>query len=157
MDKTFSTAINCMDGRAQIPVIEYMKESFGINYVDMITDNDPIKSPFRPGMSATVDIQTEKVFDVLTVPIQAVTTRADTTEGDRDDEFKEYVFLYEEGSVSQQEVNTGIQDNTYIQIVEGLEEGQEVVTGPYRAISKKLKDGDEVKKVEKKDLFSDDN
>ncbi len=140
--------------------IRILRES----YADMITGNSPIKSPFRPGMSATVDIQTEKVYDVLTVPIQAVTTRPDTatheedgsSAGSMDDEFKEYVFLYEEDAVRQQEVSTGIQDNTYIQILEGLEEGQDVVTGPYRAVSKKLKDGDSVQKVDKKDLFSDD-
>ncbi len=51
------------------------------------------------------------------------------------------------------EVKTGIQDNMYIQITEGLTKDQEVIVGPYRAVSKKLKDGDSVKKVDKKDLF----
>lgn len=142
------------------------------SYQDMIKDEDIIKSPFRPGMSATVDIQTETANDIITVPIQAVTTRADTTgkvrtdrkEDEKDSEpevkddekLKEYVFLYEDGIARMQEVKTGIQDNMYIQIVEGLEVGQEVIVGPYRAVSKKLKDGDAVKKVDKKDLFGKD-
>ena len=62
--------------------------------------------------------------------------------------------MLEEGIVKMTEVKSGIQDNTYIEIKEGLKEGQEVVTAPYRAISKTLKDGDKVKKVDKKDLFS---
>jgi HlyD family secretion protein len=53
-------------------------------------------------------------------------------------------------------VKTGIQDNAYIQIVEGMKEGDEVITAPYRAVSKKLKNGDKVKKVEAKDLYTDE-
>jgi HlyD family secretion protein len=148
------------------------------SYKNLIGENDLIKSPFRPGMSATVDIQTETAPHVITVPIQAVTTRADTTEkamtegmaeegegtpdeddetmvakSKKDDDLKEYVFLYDNGKARITEVKTGIQDNMYIQITEGLNINQEVIVGPYRAVSKKLKDGDEVKKVDKKDLF----
>jgi HlyD family secretion protein len=134
------------------------------SYKDMIDSLSAIRSPFRPGMSATVDIQTETVKDVLSVPIQAVTTRADTTglvkkeDANIDvaaakDEVKEYVFLVDNAKAKMQEVKTGVQDNTYIEITKGLEEGQEVITGPYRAISKRLKDGDAVKVVDKKDLF----
>ncbi len=139
--------------------IRILRES----YTDMIQENSLIQSPFRPGMSATVDIQTEKVVDVLTVPIQAVTSRSDTTENKSEDtsekendEFKIYVFLYEDGVARIREVKTGIQDNTYIEISEGLEEDDEVITGPYRAVSKRLKNGDKVKKVEKKDLFTEE-
>ena len=147
------------------------------SYKDLIKENDLIKSPFRPGMSATVDIQTETANDILTVPIQAVTTRADTTENEmkketaeenepdsdedmtivekpiRDEDLKEYVFSYDNGIARMVEVKTGIQDNTYIQIISGLKKDQEVIVAPYRAVSKKLKDGDKVKKVDKKDLF----
>jgi len=130
-----------------------------------------IRSPFRPGMSATVDIQTETEKDVLTVPIQAVTTRADTlknknekTESTRTSEssmekkedLEEVVFLFKEGKASMQKVKTGIQDNMYIQITDGLEDGQEIIVGPYRAVSEKLKDGDMVYKVDRKDLFKED-
>jgi HlyD family secretion protein len=144
------------------------------SYKDLITADKPNDSPFRPGMSATVDIRTESVENVLTLPIQAVTTRADTSkaapkveEKDQaqqgDDNVKkkaevvqEYVFLYDKGVVKMLKVKTGIQDNTYIQIINGLKEGQEIVTAPYRAVSKKLKDGDKVTKVEAKDLYTDD-
>jgi HlyD family secretion protein len=62
----------------------------------------------------------------------------------------------DEDKAKLQEVKTGIQDNTFIEIKEGLEEGQEVITGPYRAVSKRLKDGDMVKKVDKKELYTED-
>ncbi len=147
------------------------------SYANMVKENDLIKSPFRPGMSATVDIQTETESNILTVPIQAVTTRVDTTEketamakeeaeessnedeetevtkSERNDELMEYVFLYEDGTAKMVAVKTGIQDKMNIQILEGLSKDQEVITGPYRAVSKNLKDGDKVKKVDKKDLF----
>jgi len=61
--------------------------------------------------------------------------------------------MIDKGKAKMQEVKTGVQDNTYIEITKGIEEGQEVITGPYRAISKRLKDGDAIKVVDKKDLF----
>lgn len=150
------------------------------SYKDLISPDDPDKSPFRPGMSATVDIQTETVTNVLTVPIQAVTTRVDSakikeekitarekreagTETEEDQakekkpttEYQEYVFIYENGKTRMVKVKSGIQDNTYIAILEGLKDKDEVIAAPYSAISKKLKDGDKVKKVDKKDLYSD--
>jgi len=141
------------------------------SYQELLDEADLIKSPFRPGMSATVEIQTETANNIITVPIQAVTTRADTTaiedtgeEEDEkeqvaennDEEMKECVFLFEDGKAKLQEVKTGIQDNMYIQITEGIEIDQELIVGPYRAVSKKLNDGDAVKKVDKKDLFEKD-
>jgi len=144
------------------------------SYKDLISADKPNDSPFRPGMSATVDIRTESVANVLTLPIQAVTTRADTTkaapqkveteQAEQDNSntkkkmevVQEYVFLYDKGVAKMLKVKTGIQDNTYIEIKEGLKEGQEVITAPYRAVSKKLKDGDKVTKVEAKDLYTDE-
>ena len=147
------------------------------SYKDLIAADKPNDSPFRPGMSATVDIQTKSVTNVLTLPIQAVTSRADTSKNvakaepvkdensDQNSEnvkkklevAQEYVFLYDNGIAKMVKVKTGIQDNTYIQITEGLKEGQEVITAPYRAVSKKLKDGDKVKKVDVKDLYTEDS
>lgn len=140
------------------------------SYTDLIPENKSNFSPFRPGMSATVDIQTETAWGILTLPIQAVTTRADSTNRRRDrgkpndddedskikkdEEVKECVFVFEDGIAKKVEVTTGIQDNEFIQILSGIEEGAEVITAPYRAVSKKLKDGDEVKKVDKEDLYS---
>ncbi|MCD4696137.1 MAG: efflux RND transporter periplasmic adaptor subunit [Bacteroidales bacterium] len=142
------------------------------SYKDLVDKNSFIRSPFRPGMSATVDIQTETAHDILTVPIQAVTTRADTT-GKSDehddteesseeepnqekDDLIEVVFVYEEGKALLHKVKTGIQDNMFIEITEGITGEQEIITGPYRAVSKKLNDDDDVKKVDKKDLFKED-
>jgi len=146
-------------------------------YQDLISEENPNMSPFRPGMSATVDIQTETALGILTVPIQAVTTRSDTTgvvrekkeiasndnnradeekKKDEDEEFKEYVFVFDNGIAKLQEVETGIQDNTYIEIVSGLQDSLEVIVAPYRAVTKRLKNGDEVKKVEKEELFSEE-
>jgi HlyD family secretion protein len=143
------------------------------SYKDLIAADKPNESPFRPGMSATVDIRTESVSNTLTLPIQAVTSRADSAQAaakpekeestQNDDKTKkkievvqEYVFVYDKGVAKMVKVKTGIQDNTYIQITEGLKDGQEVITAPYRAVSKKLKDGDKVTKVEAKDLYTDD-
>ena len=136
------------------------------SYADLKVKGQPTASPFRPGMSATVDIQTETALNIFTVPIQAVTTRQDSAmkSPDRVDDndkpavkshevVKEYVFVAKDGEAKLQEVKTGIQDNTNIQIVEGLKEGDEVINGPYRAISKNLKDGDKVKVVDKSALF----
>jgi HlyD family secretion protein len=148
------------------------------SYKDLLNPQIPSYSPFRPGMSTTVEIQTETAKDALTIPIQAVTTRTakdsldkvnaknKTKKGDGDDEFEfvasskkaaeiqECVFVYDNGIAKKVNVKTGIQDNTYIQILSGLKPGQEVITSPYSAISKLLKDADKVKKVDKKDLFT---
>ncbi len=128
-------------------------------------------NPFRPGMSATVDIMTEIESDVLSIPIQAVTTRSDSSlaEGieeveeteevkeDVEDELNEVVFMVnEENKAVFFKVKTGIQDNNYIQILEGVEEDDEIITAPYNAISKKLKTDAVVEVVDKKDLFKND-
>ena len=152
--------------------ITMLKES----YEDLIKPDNPIPSPFRPGMSATVEIQTETAPNIITIPIQAVTTRADTTgrikssrekreemKGKEeesiltDEEVNEYVFLFQDGFAKLTEVETGVQDNTFIQITSGLKEGDEVIVSPYRAVSKTLKNDDAVEKVEKEELFKSDD
>ena len=128
-------------------------------------------------MSATVDIQTKTVYNVLSVPIQSVTTRDDTSAGkkkldvtmkdptnkDKTDDnteknknivVNEYVFIYLKGVAKLQKVKTGIQDNNYIEIIEGVKKKDEVISAPYRAISKTLKNNDKVKKVKKEELFT---
>jgi HlyD family secretion protein len=114
--------------------------------------------PFRPGMSASVDIYTRVEKDVLTVPIQAVTIREDKDKEDEDakndDDIDEIVFIYDGAdTVRTQVVTTGIQDDDYIQIKSGLSEGEEIVVGPYSAISRKLEVGSQVyeKEDDKKD------
>ncbi len=134
-------------------------------------------SPFRPGMSATVEIHIKTAVNVLSLPIQAVTTRSDSAmkankekkENKNDFETKvvdekkekleknsmpsnlkpqECVFIYKDGKVTLRKVKTGVQDNSAIEIIEGLTENEEVVTGPYNAVAKLLKDGMEVKKTD---------
>ncbi len=119
------------------------------SYKELVSAEKPF--PFKPGMSATVEIKTDLRPDALSVPIQCVTIREeeeeDKMQGSQDVK-EEIVFVYENEKVKSAKVKTGIQDDKYIEIKEGLNEGQEVVSGPYRAISRTLKDGDEVKKVE---------
>ena len=117
---------------------------------------------FKPGMSANVDIRTNTVYDVVSVPIQAVTVRdfaldvseVDTTKtdngtrrnrGTRNEDFRRVVFVNEDGIAKRLEVETGISDNSHIQIMSGIEAGMEVVTGSYRVLSRELEDGNAIK------------
>ena len=122
--------------------------------------------PFRPGMSASVDIYTHTSDNTLSIPIIAVTARDDAADEEKDkakakskdeeespsakevskkDEIiKEIVFVVNKDTVGIREVKTGIQDNDHIEIVSGLQEGETVVTGPYSAIARKLKGGGKI-------------
>lgn len=137
------------------------------SYKALMADKAGTPSPFRPGLTATVEIKTNNVKG-LSVPIQSVTTREDEkknaaadkkADDDEDDKkqlsapVKEYVFVYSAGKVKQVQVKTGIQDDAYIQILSGVKAGDEVVSAPYSAISKTLKDNEEVEKVDKSKLF----
>lgn len=144
-------------------------------YADLLKKTVTNPSPFRPGLTATVDIQTNHA-KALSVPIQSVTTRDEkkvsntsTSPDNRDDSSpddtkakitapaKEYVFVYSAGKIKQVLVTTGIQDDTYIQVLSGLKGGEEVVSAPFAAISKVLADKMEVEKVDKAKLFNPDN
>lgn len=135
------------------------------SYADLITPSSPW--PFRPGMSATVEILTKTGRDLLAVPIEAVTTRSDTTsessrfstrdEGGGDNSRQEEdvicVFLYDDGTARLTAVETGIQDSRFIEIKSGLEEGDEVIRGPYDVVSRKLTNGAEVERSSEKEIF----
>ncbi len=148
------------------------------SYKDLIDPTKPKKFVFRPGMNASADIKTKRHENVLSVPINAVTTRvigSDKTIADKKKEEKkkqaaageseenamvnsndleEIVFVVQkEGTVKKVVVKTDIQDINNIEIRSGLNEGDEVVTGPFNAISKTLKDGGKVKVVPKEKLF----
>ncbi len=118
------------------------------SYQDLIDTSRQVATPLRPGMSGMVRINTERVKDAVAVPILAVTTRQPESETERDEtsRLKEVVFLLKDGEAIRQNVKTGIQDNYYIQVKEGLNEGQEVISGPYSAVSKSLKDSLSVKR-----------
>ncbi len=129
------------------------------SYQDLLDNGNP--KPFLPGMSASADIMTEKKSNILSLPIQAVTTRLDTLVAtdsvavkSTSDTPKEIVFLYDNGKAAQKEVKSGIQDNNFIEITEGLKDSVEVIVAPYDVISKKLKDGTVVNKVKEEDLYS---
>lgn len=130
-----------------------LKES----YEDLITEKNP--SPFRPGMSASVDIFTKRKNAILTVPIQAVTTRTDTTKIDpaATDEIRTLVFVSDGKYALARDVTTGIQDNVNIEILSGLTEGEEVIVQPFSAISKKLADSTLIEVVDKESLFNTEN
>ena len=112
-------------------------------------------------MTATVDIKTRTEKNVLSIPIQCVTQRTDTSaasskkEKVADIENKIpilLVFINSNGKAEIRPVKTGIIDNNYIQILEGLKEGQEVITAPYKLITKRLKNRDKIKIVTKEEL-----
>lgn len=108
--------------------------------------------PFRPGMTATVDIITSKRSNIVGVPISAIVIKNDTTSNRKKtgvvstkaEENFECVFVKQNGKAKLQVVKTGIQDDTNIEITAGLEEGVEVITGPYNMVTKLLKPGDKV-------------
>jgi HlyD family secretion protein len=133
------------------------------SYVDLVKSGT--KYPFRPGMTASVDILTESKKNILTVPLAAVTTREPSKkeegeEEDREeeekskaktnDELEEVVFVMKDGMAVQTKVKTGISDFDRIEILEGLAEGDVVISGPFIEVSKRLKDGDKVELKEEK-------
>jgi HlyD family secretion protein len=140
------------------------------SYMALLKKSADNPSPFRPGLTATVDINTNQVKS-LSVPIQSVTTREEKKDQNgppkKDDDkskpaitqpSKEYVFVLTAGNkLKQVQVTTGIQNDTYIQVLSGLKGGEEVVSAPYAAITKTLSDGLIVEKVDKSKLFNADN
>lgn len=143
------------------------------SYTDLIDSISGNLYPFRPGMSATVDIQTETRENVISVPISAVTTRVKNEDGGTEEvkdetetsnepkdenlnvveEKQEVVFVLSGDRVKKVEVETGIQDNTSIEILKGISAGDEVVIAPYNAINKTLKDSMQVKVVSEEELY----
>lgn len=120
------------------------------SYAELVTQKN--RFPFRPGMTASVDIITQKKTNILSVPLAAVTTREDKTNTNADGttKLKELIFVVENGKAVQKEIKTGISDFDNIEILEGVNEGDELVSGPYFIVSKQLKDGD-LLKITKKD------
>ena len=129
------------------------------SYADLTEDRPEYYSPFRPGMTATVDIITNKRKDIIAVPISAIVVKNDTTDAKRivgkdkntvNDEKFECVYVKNGGEAKLRVVTTGIQDDTNIQVLTGLKEGDVVITGPYNLVTKTLKSGDKVElKTEK--------
>lgn len=147
------------------------------SYKELITNRPGGRYPFKPGMTATVEIVTETKANVISVPISAVTTRSkdseEVKEGDekaeerngdigkvtkdekgKKEEIKEIVFINDKGVVKKAEVKTGITDTVAgtIEVLSGLKEGQEIIVGPFLEVSKKLKEGDKVIKKKKEEV-----
>jgi HlyD family secretion protein len=114
------------------------------SYKDLVTNQNPF--PFRPGMTASVEIITDKKMSVLAIPLAAVTVREDQVieSGEAKGNMKELVFLKKGDIAEFQEVKTGISDFENIEILEGLQEGQEVITGPYFVVSTQLENDKKV-------------
>jgi HlyD family secretion protein len=124
------------------------------SYEDLLVGLNSKMSPFRPGMSASVDIRTRRANKVKSIPIGAVVARADTTQPASSlSTFKEYVFVADSGKAKMLEVETGIQDLQYIEIKSGLGNYRQVISGPYSLISKTLKSGDAIQVVDKSLLY----
>jgi len=147
------------------------------SYKDLIQPGKPF--PFRPGMSASVDIKTNIEEDIIAIPIQAVASRVPKMEEDEekegvkagedkdeakpkkvkssdDNEEKEVVFVVDGASAKMVVIKTGIQDDEYIQVLEGLDADMEIISGPYAAVSRKLEDGKEIQVVDEDKLYSSD-
>ncbi|HMI65898.1 MAG TPA: efflux RND transporter periplasmic adaptor subunit [Cyclobacteriaceae bacterium] len=143
------------------------------SYEDLIKQGN--KFPFRPGMTASVDILTTRKVNVLSVPLAAVTTRKDddkagakeAPKGDHqvvneDDKKKQekkldkvVVFVNDKGTAKMVEVKTGISDYDNIEIISGLSDSTQIVTGPFLVVSKRLKEGDKIKELKKTDEKKD--
>lgn len=145
------------------------------SYQDLIKQGN--RYPFRPGMTASVDIVTTRKADVLSVPLAAVTTREEEDDkkennnnnddrhkvvnekdqkAKKKDEPKTVVFVNDGGVAKMVEVKTGISDYENIEILSGVSDSSEVVTGPFLVISKRLKEGDKIRKAEKKEPKPDE-
>lgn len=119
------------------------------SYQDLSSATD---APFLPGMSASVEIEVDRKADIQCLPIEAVTTRSsEDSTGRKSDELDEVIFIADKGKAKKLVVKTGIQDSRYIEIVADIPEDAKIISGPYDAVSKKLKDGQIIEVVKKEE------
>jgi HlyD family secretion protein len=135
------------------------------SYKDLSSNRTKRSYPFKPGMTAAVEVITDRKNGIVTVPIAAVTTRGKNTDvvsedgpppppdaaapvekGKKEEKIKEIVFVNDKGKAKIREVKTGISDFENIEIISGLKDGDEIISGPFIEVSKRLKDGDAVVK-----------
>ena len=166
-DKEFKGIVSEIGNSAKTSGLGTQEEVVNFEVKIKVLDSD---NNLRPGMSCNTDIQTETVNNVLSVPIQSVTTRSDVNFGDKQESSdgedreivkvktekkennkpKEVVFIVKEGKAKMVEVETGLSDDNYIAVNKGLEEGQSVISGSYVAISRELKEGSKVRVEDKR-------
>lgn len=155
--KTFKGVVTSIANTANVKVSSDAVTEFKVkirilndSYQDLVDEGK--KYPFRPGMTASVEILTNSKSSALSVPLAAVTTReskqdtlvAGSTRA------KELVFINDGGVAKLKEIKTGISDFQNIEVLEGLKEGEQIISGPYFIVSKELKEGDKVAPVEGK-------
>jgi HlyD family secretion protein len=142
---------NTANTKASVDAVTEFKVKIRIlnsSYADLVKEGK--KYPFRPGMTASVEILTNAKNNALSVPLSAVTTREDkldTLEGGTT-KSQELVFINDNGVAKIKVIKTGLSDFQNIEILEGLKVGDEIISGPYFVVSKELKEGDKVKKME---------
>lgn len=162
-DKIFHGVVTEIGNSAKSAGLGTQEQVVNFSVKIKLIDLDP---NLRPGMSCNADIETETVENVMSVPIQSVTIRTDVpseedttsvegSEGKPDqmqmtDKPKEVVFIVENGKAKIVKVEAGISDDNYLEIKSGLEEGQDVISGSYRAISRELENGSVVRVEEKR-------
>lgn len=146
---------NQQAGSDQVTNFEVKIKMLKSSYKTLLDSGKENNFPFRPGMTANVDIQTSRVEDAVSVPIQAVIAKEVSKEASiRDDtDYKKFVFLYKNDYALMKEVKTGIQDDRYIEIKSGVTQNDKVITAPYTAISEQLEDSTKVEKVDKSRLM----
>lgn len=120
------------------------------SYRDLVEEKNLLHTPFKPGMTASVEIESDRKDSILVAPIRAVSTRQVKDSIDGSTRTREVVFVLQDGKALQKEVETGIQDDENIEILHGIEPGETLITGPYSLVSKTLHDGQSVKVSEKK-------
>ena len=126
-----------------------------LSFLVKILLDDQDTMTIRPGMSVRADIYTESSEETLAVPVQAVLFDEDSDEDDKSKEEQTYVFVMEGGKAVRRDVETGISSDSDQEIIEGLKEGELVVSGPFRVL-RHLNDGEEIEELEK-DKEEDDN
>ncbi|GAB4370505.1 MAG: efflux RND transporter periplasmic adaptor subunit [Calditrichia bacterium] len=176
-DTTFRAVVSKISHSARTKAQGTIEEVTNYDVYVRLLDKLP---SFRPGMSATADIATQTKKDVINIPIQSLTARERKTlqrakgiektpaereseelENDprlkktkKEDELVEVVFVVKDGVVEMRPVKVGISDDNYYEVIEGLSEGEEVVTGPFNTLTRVLKNGDPVKVNNKKERFA---
>ncbi len=167
-DKEFKGVVSEIGNSAKTTGFGTQEEVVNFEVKIKILDPD---NNLRPGMSCNADIQTETVDNILSVPIQSITTRSDIpaqvetsaneedngvvqakSEKKQNNKAKEVVFIVKDGKAKMVEVKTGLSDDNYIAVLSGLKEGETVVSGSYGAISRELKDGSQVRVDDKKPM-----
>jgi HlyD family secretion protein len=119
------------------------------SYEDIISDTNPY--PFRPGMSASVDIITDVKENIIAAPIQAIAVRKRDKDDETSEEMDEVVFSSDSDTAIMHIVTTGIQDDDFIEIKTGLKAGDKIISGPYSTVSRTLETGTLVKENKEED------